>query len=424
MSEQPLRIGLLTYRGNPRSGGQGVYVRHLSRELAALGHKVDVWSGQPYPELADTVGLKRVPGMDLWKEKVDGRFRLPSPRELRDPINLSEYTRTITGGFAEPRTFSRRVARHFRQNGAREAYDIIHDNQCLGPGMLDLRRYLPVVATVHHPVTMDRRIAIGSTRSIVKRYGLRRWYAFLPSQIRVARRLDRILTVSEASATDIARDYGIERQRINVVGNGIDLDVFRPQPEVARDENRIMTTMSADSPLKGLRFLLEALATLRKTRPRLTLTVIGEPTAGTKTRQLVGDLGLEAAVRFTGRVEAEEIVGTYARSALAVVPSLYEGFGFPAGEAMACEVAVVSTTAGALPEVVGGDGRCGLLVEPRSAPALARAIGLLLDDPHRRLEMGENGRKRVESMFSWRAAAERTAGAYREVIARKEEARC
>jgi len=392
-----------------------VYVRLLSEALLGLGHEVDVWSGQPYPELVAGVRLVKVPSLDLWNEKQ--LFRRPSLRELSDPINLSEYARTRFGAFPEPLTFSQRVARRFQRGGNQRGYDIVHDNQCLGPGLLKLRTLLPVVATIHHPITVDLRIAYQGAKDRTQRFGLKRWYSFLPTQLAVSRRLDRILTVSEASKRDLHREYGVLPERMRVVGNGINLDVFVPMPEIPRKTNQLITTLSADSPLKGFRYLLEALALLRQTRPDLQLKVIGQPGLETGTSERVLQLGLTDAVHFTGRVSAEEIARSYAESTVAVVPSLYEGFGFPAGEAMACEVPVVSSCGGALPEVVGADGACGVLVEPKNAAALASAISELLEHPERRRAMGKAGRARVLDLFTWRRAAERTVAVYREAIA-------
>jgi glycosyltransferase involved in cell wall biosynthesis len=415
MASSPLRICLLTYRGNPSSGGQGVYVRLLSQALRDLGHEVDVWSGQPYPELVDGVRLVKVPSLDLWNEAQ--LFRKPSLRELADPINLTEYARTRFGAFPEPLTFADRVARRFRRGGNFRGYDIVHDNQCLGPGLLKLRTLLPVVATIHHPITVDLRIACQNAKSPTQRFGLKRWYSFLPKQLEVSRRLDRILTVSEASKHDLHREYGVRPDRMRVVGNGINLDVFAPRADITRKHEQLITTLSADSPLKGFRYLLEALARLRTTRPNLTLKVIGQPGIDTGTAERVREMGLEDAIHFTGRVPSEDIARAYAESTIAVVPSLYEGFGFPAGEAMACEVPVVSSRGGALPEVVGSDGACGVLVAPQDSRALADAIAALLDDPTRRVAMGKAGRARVLELFTWRAAAERTVAVYREAIA-------
>lgn len=416
MSAEPLRIALLTYRGNPRSGGQGIYVRLLGRALAELGHKVDVWSGPPYPELLPGSRLVEVPSLDLWNEAA--LFRRPSARELRDPIHRAEWVRTLLGEFPEPITFTRRVARELG-SGRAPRYDVVHDNQSLGPGLLEIRRDVPVVATIHHPVTVDFRIALAAARGTIKRWSLRRWYGFLREQLRVAPRLDRILTVSEASARDLGTEYSIPSEKMRVVGNGIDIDLFRPIPGIERRDDLVVTTLSADSPLKGFVHLLEAFASLRASRPALSMTVVGQVADDSPSGRALDRLGLRDAIRFTGRVPAEEIPRIYAEATVAVVPSLYEGFGYPAGEAMSCGVPVVSTRAGALPEVVGPDGEAGALVEPGDPAALARAIRALLDDPAARVAMGAAGRLRVASRFTWRRAAERTVDAYREAIAER-----
>jgi len=275
---------------------------------------------------------------------------------------------------------------------------------------------MPVVATIHHPITVDRRIAYEAARNAKDRFGLRQFYSFLPTQLQVSRQLERVLTVSEASKTDLHREYGIPLNHMRVVGNGINLDVFSPLPDLARKPHQLITTLSADSPLKGFRFLLEALHRLRQTRKQLTLLVIGKPGENTDTPKIVRELGLTDAVTFTGHIAAEDIARHYAESSIAVVPSLYEGFGFPAGEAMACEVPVVSTRAGALPEVVGQDGETGVLVQPGSGEALANGIAALLDNPERAAILGRAGRQRVLREFTWRRAAERTVDSYREAI--------
>ncbi|MBU6281703.1 glycosyltransferase family 4 protein [bacterium] len=419
MTAEPLRIALLTYRGNPRSGGQGIYVRLLGRALVELGHKVDVWSGPPYPELLPGTRLVEVPSLDLWNEAA--LFRRPSSRELRDPIHRAEWVRTLLGEFPEPTTFTRRVARDFAR-GRAPHYDVVHDNQSLGAGLLEILRETPVVATIHHPVTVDFRIALAAARGVVKRWSLRRWYGFLRDQLRVAPRLDRILTVSEASARDLESEYSIPASKMRVVGNGIDIDLFQPIPAIARRDDLVVTTLSADSPLKGFVHLLDAFAALRAKRPSLRMTVVGQVADDSPSGRAVDRLGLRDAIRFTGRVPAEEIPRIYAEATVAVVPSLYEGFGYPAGEAMACGVPVVSTRAGALPEVVGPDGEAGALVEPGDPVALARSIGALLDDRSARVAMGAAGRLRVASRFTWRRAAERTVDAYREAIAERDRA--
>jgi glycosyltransferase involved in cell wall biosynthesis len=415
MAEDALNICLLSYRGHPQSGGQGVYLRLLSRELVNMGHRVSVWSGQPYPELFDEVELVKIPGLDLWNEGA--LLRIPSLEELRDPLNVYEWVRTRLGEFAEPRVFCQRVARSFRQANGSLDFDVVHDNQSLGLGLLELQKRVPVVATIHHPITVDRRVALRAERRPTKLYGLWRWYHFLPMQLKVARQLDRILTISDASTDDIEREFKLDRRRMRNVGNGINLDVFKPLEGYTRNPNRLITTLSHDVPLKGFSFLLDAVAELRRERPDLELLVIGGNVPRERTLAKIEKLGLQKVVRFRGRVPAEQIAREYAEAIVAVVPSVYEGFGFPAGEAMACEVPVVSTTGGALPEVVGTDGKAATLVEPRSSEALAAAIRDLLEaTPERRAEMGRAGRERVLGNFTWRRAAERTVDCYREII--------
>jgi len=421
MSSAPLRICFLTYRGNPHCGGQGIYTKRLTRELAALGHSVEVWSGPPRPELAPGVDLREIPSLDLWDEKT--LFRTPSLQELRDPINRFEYFRTISGIFIEPHAFARRAARLYRQLPEGQRFDIVHDNQSLGDGLADLLPLVPVVATVHHPITVDRRIALQTAPNPYRWLGIWRWYRFISAQKRIAAMLDRILTVSSAAADDIASEFDISRGMIDVLPNGVDVGQFRPLPGIERRTDSIVSTISADAPLKGFPFLLKAVSVLRKARPSITLTVVGRD-GRPHTQRRIRRLGLEGAVHFTGSVSTEELVKVYAQSTVAVVPSLYEGFGLPAAEAMACGVPVVSTNAGALPEVVGEDGLAGVLVPPARADSLARQIGVLLDAPERREAMGIEGRKRVTSLFTWRRAAERAVEVYRGAIERRRSAQC
>jgi glycosyltransferase involved in cell wall biosynthesis len=143
------------------------------------------------------------------------------------------------------------------------------------------------------------------------------------------------------------------------------------------------------------------------------LTVIGTPKKNGKVVKLIKDLGIGGRITFTGRIEDKEFVRRYARASVAVVPSVYEGFGLPAGEAMACGVPVISTTGGALPEVVG---EAGLLVPPADHEALSKAITTLFDNPQRARELGEAGFKRVHAHFTWKKAAEKTVAVYRETI--------
>ncbi len=405
----PLNICLLTYRGNPTCGGQGVYIDYLSRALLELGHRVDVISGPPYPDLADGISLHRLPNLDLYNP--DHLFKPARMSDLISPINQLEFLGMSSGGFPEPFTFGLRAYHYFRRK--MPLYDIVHDNQSLSYGVLGLRGLgFPTVATIHHPITVDRDVEVKSAGSLLRRLMKRRWYSFLGMQKRVSRRLSHIITVSECSKRDISREFRTSGSTFRVVPNGINTDFFYPLPHIQRSENSILVTNSADTPLKGLRYLLEAVASISRKR-NIKLTVIGKPKKNGAIENLVNTLNIERYVRFTGRIEYEEFARYYAEATMAVIPSLYEGFGMPAGEAMACGVPVISTVGGALPEVVGD---AGILVPTADSRALEHAILSLLDDPERRRRLGTAGLERVKCSFAWKHAAQKTVDVYREAI--------
>lgn len=409
IKDAPLNICLYTYRGKPTSGGQGVYVKRLSRALKDLGHNVEVVSSPPYPNIDKDIPLHKIPSLDLYNP--DDLFRVPSLRELRNPLNLLEWLGVSTGGFPEPFTNSIRYFSFMRRNLHR--YDVVHDNQCLAYGILGVKFLgIPTVATIHHPITVDRDVEVASVTPLWRKLKVRRWYSFLSMQGRVSRRISHIITVSKASRKDISRAFSIPLERFRVVPNGINMDIFHPVDGVQRLENHIMVTNSADTPLKGLRYLIEAVASLRKERP-VHLTVIGSPKKDGEIERLVGSLGAREYITFTGRIADEEFATYYARTTIAVVPSIYEGFGLPAGEAMACRVPVVSTTGGALPEVVGD---AGILVPPGDAQALKRAIQDLLDNPGKRQRLAQAGYERVKRHFTWENTAKQVVEVYREAI--------
>ncbi|MGC9324412.1 MAG: glycosyltransferase family 4 protein [Desulfomonilia bacterium] len=408
-TDSSLKICLFTYRGKPTCGGQGVYVRRLSTALRDLGHTVDVVSGPPYPILDDGIALHRLPSLDLYNP--DDLFRVPRLQELGNPINLMEWLGVSSGGFPEPLTTSIRAYRFMKKFASR--YDILHDNQCLAYGILGIKALgLPTVATIHHPITVDRDVEVKSEPVFWRKWKVRRWYSFLGMQGRVSRRLSHIITVSEASKTDISRAFSIPPHRFRIVANGINTDIFHPKPDVQRSSNTIMATNSADTPLKGLRYLIEATASIRKKRD-ISLTVIGQPKKDGIIEKLVADLKAQSYITFTGRIDDSAFADYYAKATMAVVPSIYEGFGLPAGEAMACRVPVISTTGGALPEVVGD---AGVLVPPGDAHALECAIVDLLDNPDKRESLALAGYERVKKNFTWNTTAHKVVEVYREAI--------
>ncbi|MCI0385923.1 glycosyltransferase family 4 protein [Streptomyces sp. CNQ085] len=417
---RPLRIALLTYKGNPFCGGQGVYVRHLSRELARLGHRVEVIGAQPYPVLdrADglpgEVSLTRLPSLDLYRQPDP--FRTPRPGEYRDWVDALEVAAMWTGGFPEPLTFSLRARRHLAAR--RGEFDVVHDNQTLGYGLLGLDRLgFPLVTTVHHPVTVDRRLDLAAAESWRRRASVRRWYGFTRMQRRVARRLPTVLTVSGSSRREIAEDLGVRPERVHVVPIGADTRLFSPDAAVPEIPGRVVTTSSADVPLKGLVHLVEALAKVRTEHADAHLVVVGKRPEKGPVAEAMERHGLGGAVEFVKGISDRELADLVRGAQIACVPSLYEGFSLPAAEAMATGTPLVATTGGAIPEVAGPDGETCLAVEPADTGALAAALGRLLGDAELRARLGAAGRERVLRRFTWEQAARGTVEHYRAAVA-------
>ena len=401
---RPLRIALLSYRSKPHCGGQGVYVRHLSRELHALGHHVEVFSGQPYPDLDPGPVLREIPSLDLYRDQDP--FRTPHWREYRDWADVLETAMMWSGAFPEPLTFSIRALRALTARAAE--FDVVHDNQGLGYGMLGVRRRgLPLVTSIHHPISVDKRIDLASSGGLTA-LSKRRWYGFVRMQARVARRTagsGPLITVSESSKRDICRDFRIRPDRVHIIPLGVDTRVFRPR-EAARVPGRIIAVASADSAIKGVATLLRAVGKLVTDRDA-HLVIIGKPAPATQ--RLAAQLSLADRVTFTHGLGDEAFSALLASAETAVVPSLYEGFSLPAVEHMASGTPLVASRTGALPEVTGD---AAVLVTPGDDEELAAVLRRLHDSPAERAALADRALRRVRERFAWPAVAQATVGQY------------
>ena len=406
----PLRIAYLTYRGKPHVGGQGVYTRHLTKALVDLGHSVEVFGGQPYPVLDERIAMHKLPSLDIFNDQYPGR--LPAYWEMKTWPDVVETARYLTGQFSEPLAFSKRAYRTLQTRV--NDFDLVHDNQCLGWDILKIEKIIPTIVTLHHPITKDRELEMSHAPNWWKRRSVGRWYSFVEMQGKVASKMPRIVVVSENSITDINKDMGVSRDRMRLVPVGVDPELFKPLPHVARQPGRLITTASADVALKGLSYLLEAMAKLRTERD-IRLTIIGKPRPG-HSMDLIDSLGLKPYIDFVSGVTDERIVELYAEAELAVVPSLYEGFSLPAIEAMSTGICLVATDGGALPEVTGTNNETVLQCPAADADALAAQIARGLDDAELRSRIGEAGRDRVVSRWSWKHCAQLTVEQYREVL--------
>lgn len=408
-----LRIALLGYRSHPHVGGQGIYLHYLSKALANEGHEVVVFSGPPYPELAINVRLVKVPGLDLYaKEKPLRSLRFKNLLSLGDML---EWLSKLSGGFAEPYTFGRRLAQNYLEE--LKSFDIVHDNQSLCFGLLTLQENgCNVIATIHHPIHRDRRFAIDSAKDFLHRLLVRRWYSFISMQERVAKNLSNIITVSNCSRQDIQSDFSLPEKSIEVIPNGVDVSIFKPLPEITKNPFRIITTASSDQILKGLHILLAAFACTRKKIGELELIVIGKLKNNSLAQKTLSDLNLDndESVKFISNISADELTRQYAEASIAVCPSLYEGFGIPVLEAMACGLPLISSNGGALPEVVGD---AGILVEAGNIAALADAIYTLTLDENLQKEYSKRALERVNKHYCWQRVAKQYSTYYRRTLA-------
>ena len=406
----PLRIAYLTYRGKPHVGGQGVYTRHLTKALVDLGHHVEVFGGQPYPILDPRIPLHKLPSLDIFNDQYPGRF--PAYWEIKDWPSFVETAQFLKGTFGEPRAFSIRAYNELSKRV--NDFDLVHDNQCLGYGILKIEKKIPTIVTLHHPITKDRKLEMEHTKTWWKRRAISRWYSFVNMQGKVASKMPRVVVVSENSIADIHTDMKVSLDRMKLVPVGVDPDLFTPLPHISRKPGHLITTASADVALKGLSYLLEALARIRTERD-VHLTIIGRPREGANA-DLIRKLGLTDCITHVSGVSDERIVELYAESELAVVPSLYEGFSLPAIEAMSTGICLVATTGGALPEVTGVDNDTVLSCPAGDAEALAASIRRGLDNAELRNRIGAAGRTRVVERWSWKHCAQLTVDQYREVL--------
>jgi glycosyltransferase involved in cell wall biosynthesis len=404
----PLRVCLLSYRSKPHCGGQGIYLRHLSRELAALGHHVEVISGQPYPELEPGPLLRTLPSLDLYRD--DDPFRTPHLREYRDWIDVLEVAGMWTAYFPEPLTFSLRALRMLR--GRVHDFDVVHDNQVLAYGNLGIARLgLPLVTSIHHPISVDRRIELTAARGL-RKLPKWRWYSFVRMQARVARRVGTVMTGSESSKADILRDFKVRPGNVTVIPLGVDTRLFHPRLR-PRVPGKIVAVASADSPVKGVATLLRAFAKLTAER-NVSLTLVSKLVADGPTQRLLGELSLTGKVQFVSGISDDELAELVASAEIAVVPSLYEGFSLPAVEHMASGTPLIASRTGALPEVTGD---AALLVSPGDSEELCAALRRLHDSPAERERLSQAALARVAERFAWQAVARATVAEYRQAIA-------
>ena len=393
---QKLNIAILSYRSARFGGGQGVYIRDISFALSLMGHRVDVISGPPYPELHDGIKLIELPGLNLF-ETFSFRDRLNKFIKKKSKTNddYYEFFSTLIGGFPELRTFGNRANKFLDSN---KDYDIIIDNQSISYGMIEIQKRFPLVEIIHHPITFDFKFELASTKKIKYKISSYLWYSFLIMQKKVAPKLETIVTPSKSSKNGIIAEFNCKSSNITVINNGLDYEEFAPISNIERNKDRLITTASADVALKGLDFSLKALKLLKKNNPKIHLIIIGAPKKNGHTEKLIKKLNIEDNVIFKKNISKEKIRELYSTSSIAIVSSLYEGFGYPVIEAMSCEVPLIATNISSIPELVRS---YGILIDPKDEKKLSFNIEKVLNNYDDYKDNAIKGRQHVIETFNW-----------------------
>lgn len=404
-----MKIAILSYRSHPFSGGQGIYVRHLSHALERLGHEVSVISGPPYPELNTKINLIKIPSLNLFS--VESRLKSFQIKFLYSPTDLIEWLGIMSGGFPEPYTFGRRLRKYLKKTD--QEFDVILDNQSLCYELLNIQKTYPLVTTIHHPITKDHKLEKENAKNWKEKFSTNRWHSFLRMQKKVAPKLENIVCVSEQSKRDTQEEFLVKEESIEKIWNGIDINSFKVRNLNQVIKNTIVTTASADVPLKGLKYLISALPSIILKYPDTKLRVIGKSPSESSIRSLIDNLDLKEVVSFHSNLSETEVVDIYSLADIAVIPSLYEGFGFGAGEAMSCGVPLISTTSGGLKEVIGD---AAIKIDACSKEAISHAVIDLFSDNDKKVNFSKLGRKRMEEEFNWDLAAKKYSEAFNKAI--------
>ena len=393
---QKLNIAILSYRSAKFGGGQGVYVKDISLALTLIGHNVDVISGPPYPDLHEGINLIKLPGLNLFETfSFKDRIKKLFNKKQKNINDYYEFFSVLFGGFPEMKTFGDRANDFLKNNND---YDLVIDNQSLSYGMLEIQNRFPFIEIIHHPITFDYKYELASSKKIKYKVSRYRWYSFLKMQKKVAPKINRIISPSQSSKDGIIKEFQCNKKNITVINNGLDTDEFRPILKSTRNPYRLITTASADVPLKGLDYSLKALKDLKSDFPKMHLIVIGSIKENGHTERLINELDIKDSVFFKSNITKAQITELYSTSSIAIVSSLYEGFGYPVIEAMSCEVPLIATNISSIPELVND---YATLVNPKNHKMISDSVKEIIMDYRKYKEIAINGRQHIIERFNW-----------------------
>ena len=407
---QKLNIAILSYRSAEFGGGQGVYIKDISKVLQKAGHRVDVISGPPYPSLEPGIKLIKLPGLNLFETfSFKDRLKKILNKKNKSFYDYYEFISVLLGGFPEPKTFGYRADKFLSKNN----YDIIIDNQSISYGMLKIQKNNPFIEIIHHPITFDFKFELAASEKIKYKISRYRWYSFLKMQKKVAPKIKNIITPSHSAKKGIIEEFNCYEDAVTVINNGLDTDEFSPIESITPDPFRLITTASADVTLKGLDYSLMALKLLKKEYPKIHLIVIGKMKEGGHTERLIERLNISESVFFKSNLSKNDINELYASSSIAIVSSLYEGFGYPVIEAMSCEVPLIATNVSSIPELTSN---FAILISSKDENAIVENVKNILLNYKSYKERAIRGRNHIIQTFNWDKITSEYEKAIREAI--------
>ncbi len=403
-----LKIALLSYRSDPFSGGQGIYVKNVSEALLSRGHEITIFSGNPLPEVNKAIKVEKIdtPGFFETFDSIE-RIKIFSTLE-KNRLNLLDFFETFTGTFTEPVFFGERLIKNKVFQELVDTFDIFHDNQSISAYPQTILKKL--ITTVHHPIHMDKEIDLATEKNFFTRLSIKRWYSFLNFQKKNLASVKKVISPSASSKNDIRNYFDYPSKNISVIWNGINLDDCKFHQRETFNAN-FVTIISSDVPMKNLKTVLKAIYLLKQDGLNVKLTVIGD--LREENKNLINKLDLANDIDYKSKLPRDELIKSLNDADIGIAPSIYEGFGFPLVEMIATGLPVIVSDKGSLPELAGN---AGLIFNSKDSSDLKKKMKELIENKILRNKLTENSKLRRDDFFGWDEYAKKLEDLYKELI--------
>ena len=403
-----LKIGLLSYRSDPFSGGQGIYIKNVSEALQNRGHEITIFSGNPLPIVSNKIKVVEIntPGYFETFNSFE-RFKIFQAQE-KTRLDLWDFIETFTGTFTEPIFFGDRLLQNTEFAKTADSYDVFHDNQSISNYPDSVNKKL--ITTLHHPIHVDRDIDLENESSFLRKLAIKRWYSFLNFQKKNLKKVKKIISPSKSSKKDICHYFQYPAEQISVIWNGIDLADCKFHQRTSFN-SEFVTIISSDVPMKNLRNILKALYLLKNDGLDAKLTIIGDLRDDNK--KLINDLDLNDLVSFRRKLPRNELIKILNASDIGIAASSYEGFGFPLVEMIATGLPVIVSDKASLPELAG---EAGLKFNSDDVSDLKEKMKELIKNHTLREKLANNSKVRRDAFFGWDEYAKKLEDLFEEII--------